>query len=399
MKYFKRYLSLLLVAVFLLVAFSVPTNAASTKDLKFTMAVSDCDSSYTVIREVGYSGTVTPDPEKNTVRVGQSFYGSDVKYAYARVKVFDSSNGVIMNSGNSYDFSFESVYYNNYLAVYKAPLVEFGLTFSDGTFVNLYEVPETSVSRGYFSSGSTASLWRINSKFKPEKDVTMITMRLYFDVAPIDPDYLEYVNYAIGYAFSGIELNEVTWLEGIISSIRNSLYSVFENGRNILDSLNILDFINNAITSVKDTISSIPGKITDIYNTVKDIPSNIVNFIGEKFNELFVPSSDDFLALYNDFYAFLDEKMPLITQIITLCQDFSVKFVYSNVMDVLVIPKIELPIHNETFVLGPYRVPVVPEGFEFLQTSSKLITSIVLVFLTVNFMISKIRQFLLEVQE
>ncbi len=364
------------------------------------MNIKDVDSSYNFIRDVGYVSGVTPDPELNTVRVGQSFYDNSVKYAYCGIKIYSSSGNAIMEPNKSYDFTFEGIYYNNYYASYKVDTLEFIFTHTDGTTITTRNLPNTTVTQGGFVEGSSASLWRVNSKLSSDKEVLNVTLRVYFELPTVSLEDSAYANYAIGYYRSSLELVEIGWLDGVISSIRNTLYSVSDyirdNGGLIST---IKTVIQNGFNSLLFDLSEVRDYVVDIFDTIKGIPGNIVDSLVDKFNELFVPSSDDFLALYSDFYAFLDEKMPLITQIITLCQNLSEKFVYSDVMNFITIPKIELPINNETFVLGPYRVPVVPEGFGFLQTACKTISSIVLVFLTVNFMISKIRQFLLEVQE
>lgn len=378
-----------MVAVFLLVAFSVPASAESRSDIKLTYRVYGNNKT-----------TLNLDNDDKIGDLGRFIYsysgdshsfGGVQNYSYLHqfIAITHEDGEPLFLNGENYHVSFSGIK-NTCISSLSYEDIFIRLVYSDGSKTDFFTVPS-------FDLESHQYIHSISFNVDSEYDVESL---FFWIVSPHTPG----TSASIGLQNPKIDISKLSLIETVFAKLSSNIKSLIETVSTYIEDnggliSTIKTVIQNGFNSLLFDISEVRDYVADIFDTIKGIPGNIVNSLVEKFNELFVPSSDDFLALYSDFYAFLDEKMPLITQIITLCQNLSEKFVYSDVLNVITIPEIELPINNETFVFGPYRVPVVPKGFGFLQTACKTISSLVIVFLTVNFMISKIRQFLLEVQE
>lgn len=147
--------------------------------------------------------------------------------------------------------------------------------------------------------------------------------------------------------------------------------------------------------------------VKKIFKSIVDLPKNIGNAIkgffvelGEKIlalgdklldgiKNLFVPTEQDITDVKGQFEELLSTRFGAVYESTTIIDDFATAFSNASSteeQEFVTFPTITVNLVDTPFSFGGWQVDVVPDGFEFLVNTLKIITSIACTFLFVNAM-------------
>lgn len=422
-----------MVAVFLLVAFSVPTSAESRSDIKLTYRV--------------YGNNKTTLNLENDEKIGDlnrfiysysgdshSFGGvQNYTYLHQFIAITHEDGNALFLKGETYHFSFSGIK-NTCISSLSYEDIFIRLVYSDGSKTDFFTVPGLdldsyqyihSVSFNVDSDYDVESLfiW-IVSPHTPGTSASIGLQNPKIDISKLG--LIETIFARLSSNIKSLIVTVSTYIEdngGLISSIKTLIQNSFDSLFNDLYEIRsyiadnrgfistIKTFIENGFNSLFFDLSQVIDYVSDIFNTIKgipgkilDIPGNIwssfkqgiyewlfpddiISTFGSRFDVssygLFFMPFDDFSDLYFDFIdnvlSLPRENFVLFFDIYELfyefINDFVFYFEYLEPESSFKIPKIEIPLSDGSFIFGPYTVNVVPEEFVFLCEYCRLFTS------------------------
>lgn len=130
------------------------------------------------------------------------------------------------------------------------------------------------------------------------------------------------------------------------------------------------------LVNILDVVSSLPGIIASWFQQAIDTILSVPQLIMDGLYRLFVPSAEDFDGIYEDFDEIMTDHLGLIWQVETYIVDvFTALFGISDEDGQIYFPGISVDLGETTFEIEEQYVDIFPEGFEFLQTSCKMLTT------------------------
>ncbi len=125
-------------------------------------------------------------------------------------------------------------------------------------------------------------------------------------------------------------------------------------------------------------ITNLGDRIGQFFTQLKD---NLINGI----KDLFVPD-EQFMTDYSDTWkSLLSDRLGAVYQVINVIDESWKTIRQSDLQDSIELPVVNIPLPEDNeFSFGGYTVRVVPEGFEFLGTTIKTVTSMVLVIMFIQ---------------
>jgi hypothetical protein len=183
-------------------------------------------------------------------------------------------------------------------------------------------------------------------------------------------------------------------------STSNSTFTCHENtsDKGLLKTIiQWLKDIKDSIVNVKDSVVNLPSKIAtslkSFFDNIVDSLSALGDFIKNTLEFLFVLPDDSVSIMFSTFENFMIEHFGALYQSIQLFYSFVVDFQPGTTVEIIKIPKIVLNFSGSTFSFGGYEVDVVPNGFEWLFDSLKMLINIVLTFAFANVLKNKFDRF------
>lgn len=137
--------------------------------------------------------------------------------------------------------------------------------------------------------------------------------------------------------------------------------------------------------SLASGFDNLAQKLQSVVDTITNLPSKIWEFIENGLKSLFIPD-DDFITGYKErFLDLLSEKFGAVYQVVEMTFGAWEDITLADLTDTIEMPEvtIDLPEDN-TFSFGGMDVKIVPQGFEFIVDTLKLIVGIACSFLFVN---------------
>lgn len=135
-------------------------------------------------------------------------------------------------------------------------------------------------------------------------------------------------------------------------------------------------------------LSGLLGKITELWqvcssgfaNIVKsltELPQKLWDLIENGLKSLFVPDSDFLLQYKANLSDLMSDRLGAVWQVVDLLLNSWDSILASGETGSIEFPLVTIPVGDgHTFSFGGYDVDLVPDGFEWLQTSVRLATSI-----------------------
>jgi len=148
--------------------------------------------------------------------------------------------------------------------------------------------------------------------------------------------------------------------------------------------------LNGLIGLVRNIVSGITELPTKIANSIKGFFDNIVNAVVNLGNtildgikSLFIPSEEDITNMKDKWDTLLSDRFGALYQVASVIADYASSFTEQS-KNTITFPSISIPLAGSTFEFGGWEVKVVPEGFDIIFDTLKMITSILATFLFIN---------------
>lgn len=365
-------------------------------------------------------------------------YPSSSYYSVYRVSNVDT--GVLINSDSKAKVRFNNVYFSllftdigapdggnlealNYLYITKPDSVYANVTFTDGSSLNYYD--EVSVIKKDKALNITFS-------FTPSKDVSSIAFFAKIDnpfygyQCATYTEYTELTMYSgefdgdnkyqfsveIDNGVSGFLSSIVDWIKGIFNKLvdlPSLVWGFFENMINhIYDTIVIISrnvgnlhnyiwqnfegALDSIFTKIGSLFDSVVGGFNDVWSwfetlwlSILELPEIIWGVFEDGLKSLFVPDEayfDDTLERYEKLMA---SRLGAVWQVGTLLHDTWDGVLDSVETKTVDFPKVSINLPDgNNFSFGGYSVKIVPDGFDFLVESVKIIVGIISTLLFIN---------------
>lgn len=157
----------------------------------------------------------------------------------------------------------------------------------------------------------------------------------------------------------------------------------------------LLGNIIDAITGMWESLTELPYQITEglssffddlsaklgsVFEAIAGLPQAILDGI----KGLFVPDAEAIAAYQDQWSELLKERFGAIYESVDVIGTFVSSLNASSQQDQIKIPAVTVNLAGVPWTFGGWSVSVVPEGFGFLATSSKLIVNIIATFAFIN---------------
>lgn len=308
--------------------------------------------------------------EKNLTPFGSLFTNQNVTgvseqwqdvgaYTAVSMVLYDSVDGELLEKNTSASISVNNLYMSgsHYLVDTAYPNnfydVKYKYVYKDNTQSNLESAnAQITYNESYFS---------LKFDVTPDKDVTSISILMYFDI-----DH-----------FFNITIPSGDYINLDIGSSNTSVSVDVDEEKTLLGKL--LDWVKN----IYDSVKSIPTYLTNIWNTIKNLPSDIWQFIEDGLKKLFVPDEAYLTEYSNKWDTLLADRFGLVYESFSMAHDVVTSIEESDAQNILM-PSVTIHFGDTPFTFGGYEVDPVPDKFEFLADACKLVTSIVCTYLFIN---------------
>lgn len=170
-----------------------------------------------------------------------------------------------------------------------------------------------------------------------------------------------------------IETTEVS-SNGLLSSIIEWIKSIYEG---------IVNLPSKIANSLKTFFDNIVNAVTNIGNLIKNAIVDLGNFLIDGIKNLFIPSEEDITKMKDKWDTLLSDRFGALYQVASLISDYASAFTEQN-KNTITFPSVSIPLAGAEFTFGGWEVQIVPDGFEIVFDTLKLITSILATFLFVN---------------
>lgn len=124
-------------------------------------------------------------------------------------------------------------------------------------------------------------------------------------------------------------------------------------------------------------LKGIIGWVKNIFNAIKELPSKIVNGITDAIKSLFIPSEQSFTEIKDKFEALLADRFGAAYDAVDIIDDFTNSFVYTDTQALVSFPSVTVNLAGTQFTFGGWEISVIPQGFQGLVDTLKLVINIV----------------------
>lgn len=146
----------------------------------------------------------------------------------------------------------------------------------------------------------------------------------------------------------------------------------------------IVDWFESLFDMVANWFQAIEDWLIDIIDSINQVAENIWNFIENGFYNLFVPDDDEVTEFKDDMDYLMSTKFGAVYQIGGVIRDFGEGIQTSDEQNSIYFPVVSYDFGGAEFGFGGVDVKIVPDGFDWLATSVKLVTGIVCTLLFLN---------------
>lgn len=126
------------------------------------------------------------------------------------------------------------------------------------------------------------------------------------------------------------------------------------------------------------------GFLERIWNGITELPGKIVTGIKEAIQDLFVPDAEAIASQKDKWEGLLADRFGAVYEAGTIAEDFAAAFVPGETQDMITFPATTFDLGEADFTFGGWEVDVIPDGFEGIIDTLKLIINIVCTLAFVN---------------
>lgn len=367
MRSYKRLSLCLLCCVLLSIVFSPSVNAESvdTSFLQFKLTSYLSYTGNTAYDKIvmGYY-TVPMGQVFNYVSPEVNYIAQDYQGYCSTYEIVSENNQTIFESGKTYTLTiqnfasyhrvtFGSQVYDTYGKTPKIRYIEY--VASDGGYYSLRDYDFDKI----WNTQTQMYDWKF--EFTANHDIKRFYFGEVFEASsfidfqalPDEQTQVKY-NHIINTNGAGLVLDVQSEEAGLLSGI--------------------LGFVSN----IKNSVSNMVSKVGEIFTAITDLPSKIWQFIENGLKKLFVPS-EDYMASYRDKWdSLLSDRFGAVYQVSSYFVELVDGISVSDATNTIAFPVVSIDLPDDTtFTIGGWDVKIVPDGFDFLATSCKMIVGII----------------------
>ena len=313
------------------------------------------------------------DEEETTSYVGTWVLNPSVSYDGTSTVKFDDIVGKFYGKKNSSSSS---------LVEYDIARIELSPTGNIFTVKNMYNL-SSGFCHTYYSSNTWKSAYFASTSSSTSTTSLVDTIRTL--VITEEPNNETFKN----------------WLSS--NATKQSTYALARSSVEYTYNFTITS-ISNDVTQSGEEYSGIIGWIKNVFNSITGLPARIANSIssfftalGDKITDLgttilngikslFIPTEEDITAFKDNMESLLYDRLGGVGEAGQIVAEFADNFMSydGSVTGETTLPSVTVNLAGTDFTFGGFTVDFVPDGFEGLIESIKLITNISATFLLVN---------------
>jgi hypothetical protein len=137
-------------------------------------------------------------------------------------------------------------------------------------------------------------------------------------------------------------------------------------------------------TKEESLLGGILGWIQNLFDAIVNLPANIWAFFEDGLVGLFVPSEDALVEYMDKWDELFSSRFGAVYDVVHVMTDSWGGIMNADETNTVAFPSATINFSGTPFTFGGYDVKIVPEGFEWLATSVKLIVGIACTVLFVN---------------
>ena len=188
---------------------------------------------------------------------------------------------------------------------------------------------------------------------------------------------------------AGLLSGIVSWLQ----SIRDGIVNVGDGVTNVKNA--VTNGLNSVVTGVSNVKNAVTNGLTNVVNSIIELPSKIWNVFETGIKSLFVPSEADISTMHEKWQNLMRDRFGAIYQSGDIVHSFSQTMSVNSAMvadtgGIITMPAVTANLAGTNFTFGGYEVDLVPDGFQWLVTSLKMLINIVCTILFINALKGKI---------
>ena len=161
------------------------------------------------------------------------------------------------------------------------------------------------------------------------------------------------------------------------------------------EKVGLLQTIINYVNGVWESVRELPNKFWNLikqgFQWIVDGLTNLGNMLLDGIKNLFVPSQEDITAMQTKWTTLLEDRFGALYQTIDIIDNYANAFTNSE-KNTITFPEVSIPLGEANFEFGGYEVKVVPDGFNIIFDTLKVIVSILATFLFVNAMKNRLEK-------
>ena len=151
----------------------------------------------------------------------------------------------------------------------------------------------------------------------------------------------------------------------------------------------IVGSVESAASDIMDGLDNVSGSIDDASDKITDKLEDTKNGILDGIKSFFIPSEDSMTSIKVEWDELLSNRFGALYEAGGIISDFGEQMNMDSIRtrgikNTIVMPSVTVDLAGTPFTFGGYEVQIVPEGFDFLITVVKGITSIVCTLAFIN---------------
>lgn len=143
--------------------------------------------------------------------------------------------------------------------------------------------------------------------------------------------------------------------------------------------------LSGILDSVKDGFDKLDKKLGGLLDAITNLPAKLWGLIEDGLKSLFVPDEEYLVSMKDRWDLLLSEKLGAVYQVVNITLESWENINASDQKNTILIPAttLDLP-DNTSFSFGGMSVKIVPDNFEFLADTCKVVSGVILTIMFIN---------------
>lgn len=272
--------------------------------------------------------------------------------------------------------------------LYSPSQVGITIYYEDGTSRYYKNTELGALSFTYNSAKQTVTISL--KDFVPTKNVLKISFRCIYDPQTQSSAWNDLpVNETESFIFtlymSGAYKLNLTYYQddkatGLLGNISSKLSDVVDS---------ISNGLSNVVNGLSEGFSNVTKGLSNVVDSIANLPQKLWNLISDGLKNLFVPTSEQITQFTNDMEFLLGQRLGAVWECGEYVIDLAGRLVNADEQEHIEFPEVTVDLAGTPFVFGGWQVKVIPDGFDFLVSSIKMIIGIVCTIAFINALLKR----------